>query len=1295
MEPDIVYTREDLGRALTGLRERSGRSVRDVALEADALLGTVAGWFAGQHAPTAASREMFERVLRTCGVVDPADVERWWSAAQRSSKRARRKAPVSPYRGFAPFSPGDGAWFFGRDELVDRLAAMVHDALPAPSIASEDSPSWLSSMVVVVGSSGVGKSSLVRAGLLPRIGEDGTFADWHATVMVPGDDPLAALEQALTSLDEASRDDAPMLLVVDQFEELWTQSDVTARANMTERLAKYATTRRLVVLSILRADFYQRAAASPTLAPVLAQSQLLVPPMSPEQLREVIVRPAQVAGLSVDDDLITMLLDDVAPTTSGTTTAAGILPLLSHALRATWDKSDGRRLTVRDYLATGRISGAVEQTAESVFGSLDVEEQSCARRILLEMVNVDEETVTRRTIRLADLDAEDASAEDSSAEDSSAVDAGAVDAGAEESGAEGPAEVTRRVLETFAAARLVTLTSSHAQVAHEALLTAWPRLGEWIDADRERLLLRRRLHVLHEPWEAHGRPDDLLPGRARLEMFAPLAESGALDQGSRDFLEAGEARLRAQDEQESRRTRQLRRVALVAGIFGVVAVVAAVAAVITGINAVAQRQAAENAKNQALSRQLAIQSAELADRDPSLAAQVAMVAYQTAPTLEARSRLIDATARTVPNRYIGQAGSVLLARSGSLLAAAGSGGQVRIFKLSDNGIERMVANFRAPGGGGRLGGVALMPGGTTLLLGGRGTLTAWDITDPQHPLRAYDFPDVRGDVNGLSLSPDGRFVVANVPDIGVQAWVNSAGGWRPVSLPDKVSGVAGAAAFSPDGRSLATSSANRRIDLWRIDGDAIVPTGEIPLDQWRDNELAQGLSYTPDNTRLVAALRSRVINVVDVTDPAQPRKTAALSGYNSYVIALAVNAQGTQVAGAGADNTLRIFDLVNPAAAPRVLTGSSNPVSVVFVGDRVITSSDDGRVQDWPPRENTTVVGTNSVYQIPANATTTRLLAADTGTDGRITQWSVTANGMRRTGPDLVPPPGMVYSGAVTLTPSGRIATLGTVNGVMHFADFSDPANPHVVGSVGAQPTLNETVDYSERSGLAVTGATDSNMVTVIDASTLAAPKVVSKYDAGGGVFWTSLSPDGRTLAVATSTGAVRLLDLSNPAAPKAYSNPIDFAGTALAVRFDTQGKRIVATSEERDVVVADVSNPTKPRQVARLSGPAGQLYSAGFSADGRRVVAGGGNSEVWVWNLDDGGRAEVVLRSFPGRVYDVRFAPGDRILAAGVGGVIKSWAVSPDRLITEECARPGDQMTAGEWDIYVRGMNYRPPCSR
>lgn len=1261
--PDSVYSRDDLGKALTELRLARDLSVRDVAAEADALVGTVAGWFAGQHAPTRASREMFERVLAVCGV-EPSAYDEWWAAVARTGRRGgrRRARAASPYRGFDAFTPDDSDRFFGRDEVIARMVALVGQR-SGTGDRSAAADTGLRGAVVVVGASGAGKSSLVQAGLLAQTRAGGALAGAPAAIMTPGDRPGEALAAAVAALDETG--DGAALLVIDQFEELWTQSSRDERSSFVEQLGALVGERRVVPVIALRADFYAQATELPGLAEACAEAQVVVPRMTEAQLREVIVRPAEAVGASVDDELVQLLLDDLTQPGAGGGVDAGALPLLSHALHATWEQSDGRRMTVADYVHTGRIGGAVEQTAEEVYGSLEPDEQETARALLLAMVNVDEDSVTRRPLHLDEL----------------------------------TGESTRDVLEAFADARLLTLTSTQVQVTHEALLTAWPRLTGWIDADRERLLLQRRLRTLSDPWEADGRPDDLLPGRARLELFAPLAadsEESVVDHSGRDFLVAGYAKVAASDAADRRRTRQLRRFAWSAAIFGVVAVIAAVVAVVAGRTAVHDRNEAERSRNETLSRQLAIQANQLAVRDPMLAAQLAMVAYRQAPTVEARSSLIDTMAEGVPNRFAGAGGSLLLARAGSLMVAASSSGQVRLFRLADDGIDKQIGEFRAADGEKEhLGGVALTPDGRTLLLGGRGAIQVWDVADPARPTAAGAVPDVRGDANVLAVSPDGAYLASAELGAGLQVWRRSGDtrDWTPVTVDGPPGDVSGAVAFTPDSRGLASSTTNQKIDLWALDGDRARPTGHIELG-WRDNQLAQGLTYTHDGKELVAALRSRTIDVFDVADPAAARRVHQFEGHTSYVSEVALSDDGTELVSAGADNMLRVYRMDDRGAPARVLPTAANSSSLLMVGDHVVAASDDGRVQDWPPATTRVVVGPKTVFQIPIDGTGDRLLAADTEIDGRITQWRQGGRGFEPAGPDLLPPPGAVFSGAVVQSPDGKTAALGSVTGIVYFADYSDPAHPRLVGQVQAHNGLNETVDYNERSGLAITGGTDQRVVTVIDASDVTAPRTVSTFDSGSGVWWASLSPDGTTAAIATNSGQVRLLDLRDPAHPKAYPNPLTFDGSALAVRFDTGGDRIVATSEDKSVAVADISDPEHARQIATMTGPAGQLYSAAFSPDGTRIVAGGGNSEVWVWRLHDGGASdEVVLRSFPGTVFDVRFLDGNTILAAGVDGLITSWGLDTDGLVDAECARPGDGISEAEWNTYLPGVPYAPSC--
>ncbi|MFZ2510279.1 MAG: hypothetical protein WAW85_04220 [Gordonia sp. (in: high G+C Gram-positive bacteria)] len=1265
--PDSVYSREDLGKALTELRLMSDLSVRDVAAEADALLGTVAGWFAGQHAPTRASQEMFERVLHVCGVSTSAAREEWWAAVERTGKRRgqRRTRKASPYRGFEAFTAEDSLRFFGRDDVIARIVELVVARTEAVSAADmADTEAVLGSAVVVVGASGAGKSSLVRAGLVAQTRAGGVLAGLPAAIMVPGEQPVTALDEALVQLAAQNDGDLPAveLLVIDQAEELWTQSSPTQRAAFVDRLGATLAGRRVVLLLALRADFYAQATELPGLADACARAQIVVPPMTEVQLREVIVRPAEAVGARVDDELVQLLLDDLTPAGTGGRVDTGVLPLLSHALRGTWEESDARRLTVADYVKTGRIGGAVEQSAEQVYGEFGADGRSIARDLMLAMVNVDEDAVTRRTLDLNEL----------------------------------TGESTHRVLEAFAEARLLTLTATSVQVTHEALLSAWPRLTGWIDTDRERLLLQRRLRTLSDSWDADGRPDDLLPGRDRLALFAPL-EAGSLavvgDSVGREFLDAGRAKLEQHEAAERRRTRQLRRFAWSAAIFGLVAVLAAVGAAIAGTLALRDRNDAERSRNETLSRQLAVQANQLAPRDPMLAAQLAMIGYRTAPTVEARSTLIDVT-RGAPDRYSGAGGTLLLARAGSLLAAASNSGQVRLFRIGDQGITEQIGDFRAANGRDEhLGGVALTPDGRTLLLGGAKRIQTWNVADPAEPVRTADVPGVGGDANTLAISANGDYLAAAELGAGLQVWQRSGDTWRALVVPADPGTVSGAVAFSPDGRALASSTRNQRIDLWSLDDDRLTPVADIDLG-WRDNQLAQALIYSPDGTRLYAGLRSRTISVFDVVDPAAPKRLPDLDGHLSYVSALALSDDGRQLVSSGADNTVQVRRLDAGDRAPRVLPVAANSSSVLMVGSHVVSASDDGRIQDWPPAGNRTVVGDKTVYQIPYSAQARRVLAADTAVDGRLTQWAVSQDALTRSGPDLVPPAGVVFSGAVVLSPDGMTAMMGSVSGVIYFADYSNPAAPRLVGSVQAGAGLNETVAYSPATALAITGGTDQRELTIVDASDLTKPRVVGNFDAGSGVWWASLSPDGRRAAVATNAGQVRLLDLSDPAHPRAYPSPLTFDGAALAVRFSDDGSRIVATSEDKSVAVADVSDPENPRTVATLTGPAGQLYSAAFSPDGKRIVAGGGNSEIWVWSVDETGvREEAALRSFPGTVYDVRFIGNEAILAAGQGGLIQSWRLDVADLIDETCAGGGDQISEAEWETYLPGVDYQPAC--
>ncbi|WP_207840382.1 nSTAND1 domain-containing NTPase [Williamsia soli] len=1285
MYAETVQTREDLGRALTELRENAGLTVRELVEQSDALLGTVSGWLAGNHAPTAASKEMFFAVLRTCGV-DDSDTDVWWSAVRRARRKVSTRSEIAPtpYRGFESFQIDDREWFFGREDVTDRLVDAVSSA------ASSRDPRRR--MVIVVGPSGAGKSSVVRAGLLPSVGS-ASLAGWRSTLMVPGTDPVAALASVVA--DGTGDGDGPLLVVVDQLEELWTLAPAVAREKFLEAVTELVADSGgpgAVVVGVLRADYYARVSAVPFLVEVLQHSQVVVAAMDVDQLREVITGPARRAGLDIDDDLVELLLADVAPAAGYS--GATALPMLSHALLATWSHSDRRRLTVADYLATGRISGAVERTAEAVYSDLDDAERDLARRQLLAMVNVDDDWVSRRKAPLEALGiaiADPVPGRDSQAELSPQT-ARAVE-----------------VLERFAAARLVSVDADYAEVTHEALLTAWPRLQQWIDGDRARLLMHKRFRQAFTLWESGDRADELLIRGAWLGMVNDSIpgerDEPRLTSAESEFLRASNEEQDRLEAGERRRVRQLRRTAFGVAVVALVAALAATFAVIARGDAVEERNRAEQLQRQALSRQLAVQSGELTERDPALARQLAMIAYRTSPTLEARSNLIDNSAIATPARFLGPVGPVKVAYSPGrgLLAMADAGNRVTLYTTAPGatgpvvlgGLAHRLGDFGGHDSNEALRALSFSADSNTLVLGGRAAVEVWDIRDPLTPIRAAVLPTGQP-VNGVALSPDGRTLAAAVEQVGVLGWQREGANWVAATMPN-VAGTGQAVAFSRDGSVLATSSVARRVDLWTVSGSGLVPLPPIELNQWADNQQALSLVFAPTG-ELAMGLKSHQVQFYALITGGGSSLVRTIEGFGNYVNGISISDDGSRLAAAGSDNTVREFDLrASDPDAARIWHGPSTFTSVVYVDGEVVATADDGVVTAWRRTYPVIRLGPETIFQIPAGSRSPDILAGS-GPSGEVTRLRVSDGpNLVRVGPELVPPPDASFSGAIGVSATGRLAALGSADGTIYFADYSDPGEPKLLGpGVRALQTLNETVDINEDTAIAVTGGLESNWLPVIDVSDLAAPRVVSSIEVGEGVTWASLSPDGKSVAFATPGGSVSVYDLTDPTRPQQLTAIEVFDTAALSVRFRPDGDALLVTSSTKELATIDITRRRSPEITARLSGPVGQIYSGAYSSDGETIVVGGGAGEIWTWDVSDQRRPDllVVLRAFGGKVFDVRFADDDRtVLAAGDGGAVMSWTVDTDLMLSRACSEAGDQITEAEWRQYLPASPYEPPC--
>lgn len=523
---------------------------------------------------------------------------------------------ASPYKGLLAYQSDDADDFFGRDTDVAALLARVA----------------ATRLLAVVGASGSGKSSLVRAGLLPtlRRGALAGSAEWPQVLFNAGPRPLlelaaglagavgqpagavmSALESGPSGLDAVLRD-APsspvrVVIVVDQFEEIFTAChDVAERERFVETLLHAATVPggRALVVVVLRSDFFGHCADLPGLAAALESTTVLVGPMEESALRAVIEGPARRADLSLEAGLADSMIHDVAG-------EPGALPLLSHALVETWERRENRSLTLAGYRDAGGARGAIARTAETVYESrLDPDQQRIARSLFLDLTELGEGTEdTRRRARRSGL--------------------------AERAGG---ADRLDPVLDRLVAARLVTVDDDTVEVAHEALIREWPRLRDWLDEDRETLRALRHLSLAADEWDHGGRdPADLYRG-PRLAAGLDASRASTLPDRDQRFLDASRELEEADSRRQRAQNRRLRR--LLAGV-GLMLVLSLVA----GLVAYQQRATARERTADADFVRLTSQSLNVLDSNRSLGLLLALEANDARDNVDSRSALFSSLQR--------------------------------------------------------------------------------------------------------------------------------------------------------------------------------------------------------------------------------------------------------------------------------------------------------------------------------------------------------------------------------------------------------------------------------------------------------------------------------------------------------------------------------------------------------------------------------------------------------------------------------------------------------------------------
>jgi WD40 repeat protein/class 3 adenylate cyclase len=1152
-------------------------------------------------------------------------------------------AGSAPYQGLQFFTEADAQHFFGREALTGRLVELVCGQR----------------FLAVVGASGSGKSSLVRAGLVPALrrtrARDSLPAAcrdvrWQVHVLTPTAHPLEALATSLTRglesvsaaatlLDDLARDPRSLhlfvhrllhleergtqgadrlLLVVDQFEELFTLCrSETERQAFLDNLVTAATAEPggASVMLTLRADFYEHLAPYPALSQLVARHQAYLGAMSAVELREAIEAPAALGGWTFSPGLVDLMLHDVGAD-AGRQPEPGALPLLSHALLETWKRRRANLMNLKAYSESGGVRGAIAHTAESLFfQDLTHEQQAIARGIFLRLTELGDGTQdTRRRASLGELFPQ------------------------------GDPRQVEEVLARLADARLITTAESTVEVAHEALIREWPTLRQWLDEDREGLRLHRHLTESAQAWARLNRdPSELYRGtrlaQAREWAGAHAVELNALErdflaaastEAERDAAERGAQQRRELEaaqqlaQTQAHAARQLRRRALYLAAVLILALIAAGAAGVFG--------------------QRASRNAALANESLSTAQ-----AAQATSAAEAQARATQQ--RAAEDNFSRSEAQRLAAEANRLLQSGGSSELVALLTL--HSLQHKYT-----------------PQGDAVLQ------AAAQLDYPLHILEASQEA-----IGRVGYAPNGQYVVTSAWDGTVKVWEAQTGlRVRSIDIP----GLFGPSAFSPDSQSLLINvaggpEAGTVLQRWELSGETAVWQTPIPecrmLPLWLDantvmlgcvdgsiwqlnaNTGQQVRQWTFDGSvwaispdghyALTDGAGSLQLWDLESGAPALPLPSVAAGPW-----AFSTDSQYLALGGGG--STISIWDIQAGQELQTFQLGSGPVLGLAFSpdGHYMLTTREGDLLSHLVDLTRGTEVPQFAGQPVDPRAVA---FAPDGqtlftgGADGNARLWSVTPR-----------PEWPVMTGhteailGIAIAPDGQSLATGASDATVRLWDLRFGETVRVL-------TLDGSVNYGTQfspDGTQLLTASSSGLATLWDAETgehLGEVDPTGVSDLNNADF----SPDGRYFAVAgwsdgeePPTDAVIIETRSLEVVSRIT---LTTTNSVWGVDFAPDGRTLVLSGQG----LAWLAEVATGEVIRTFAGHEGAVMSARFSPDGQSLVTAGADSTVRIWEVATGqeiGR----LTGHNDAVWMALFSPdGTLIATASADGSLRLWGAA------------------------------------
>jgi WD40 repeat protein/DNA-binding SARP family transcriptional activator len=1077
---------------------------------------------------------------------------------------------VCPYKGLAPFEAADEEFFFGRERLVDELVGGLQDA----------------PLLAIVGASGSGKSSLLRAGLLPALGRE------YALVR-PGD--------RLPSVGEAS------VLAVDQLEELFLPAfGEEERQAFVHAIVEAAwdPERRTVVLIALRADFFGHLAPYVELADLVGAHQVLLGPLTSTELRRAIVGPAERTGLEVEPALVDAFVDDVAGETGG-------LPLLSTALVDAWREREGSTLTLAAYERSGGVRGAVGRHADAAFRSLRDDEQQVARRVLLRLVTGGGgEALTRRRVSRAELDADSD-------------------------------EQVARVLAVLVEQRLLVADNGSVELVHEALLEQWPRLQLWLEEDAQGRRLHLHLAQAASEWEASGRePGELYRG-ARLAAALDWADAGDAQAGlnrlEREFLEES----RMAFARANRRLRALLAAAVVLLLAtlaaGGVAVAARGSAKRQATAAIAQRLGAQALSEQRLDRALLLARAGIALDDTEATRSDLLATLLRSPTAvrvmhPGGSRVLDEA----------------LSPDGRLLAVRGDDGSVAFFDVGTGAAAARTwhgtANVRDAGAIVLpVRDLAFSPDGRELAIGDTDrdgpTLALLDLASRHAHVVRTKHNAATADV---AYAPDGRTIVAgeitlgrgpDYPETLVRRQAADGVELRR-SAPIEAGRLVG---FVFEGRNLLVTSGDkrallldartfRRVRSFGMGGSPAIAAdgvtaafghddGSVSILALRSGRIVtlggrvpgrvSAVAFSPDGQVLASASDDGTIGIWSI---ARQTLRETYRGHSAAASGVVFGRDGSTLYSGAADGTEIAWDVggLRRLGRPFRFSRSSYAATAVATSPDsafFVTSGAPNHVTIWRVRDLRRV----GELRGPCGPAVSLAWSHDgrhvacTG-DGRHTVvWSVRTHRVFR----LFGPSGRDGGDGVNFSPDDRL--LAAVGSDGHIRVW-DVRHDRMISNVPGRITLQD-VDFSH-DGKRLAAAGLGGFVEIWD---VVHRRLERKAGHGPPLLFFAIrfSPDGKQIATGDSTGSVAFWDAATGRQSSQFRTEVSFVAS---VTFSPDGSEVMTTGGDGTLRLWDLASHKL------VGGPLPGSNTGGWGTyfpDGRHVISVFGSGAGVVWDVD------------------------------------------------------------------------------